>query len=312
MLKRQLQVLSLFIALICLSLSAPSGAQASESAWVLPAKSRYFEWQMGYGRFTQDNLQHEQLIFQNRYEHGILENTSFELAWPMLLRSRPNPSTASGERPLIVNNGFTDIYLGLRTQFFKDVLPENLALTLHLNADIPTGYSISRMPVIGERQLNLYGGLMAGYHFEPFEAYVQGGAGYRFRTQYDPKHARVLLARAEGVEIIEPADQFAFFLESGVWLSERLFASVNLDGRVGFEQEKALKQSYLRISPLLAWRFNSYFDLSAQYQQVLWQENSPALSQFLLGGHFRFGYPLAKVVGLRGGKVDFADYDDTL
>ena len=111
---------------------------------------------------------------------------------------------------------------------------------------------------------------------------------------------------------MNPQISWPFFLESGVWLSERLFASVNLDGRLSFEQEKAIKQSYLRISPLLAWRFTSYFDLSVQYQQVLWQENMPALSQFLLGGHFRFGYPLSKVVGLRGGKVDFAEYDDTL
>ena len=81
-------------------------ALASESAWVLPAGSRYFEWQMGYGRFTQDNLQHEQLIFQNRYEHGLLENTSVELAWPMLLRARPNPSTAASERPQLVNKWF--------------------------------------------------------------------------------------------------------------------------------------------------------------------------------------------------------------
>lgn len=296
-----------FLSLI--SIGFQTAAQASESAWALPADSRYFELQMGGGLYQQEGQDFTQFTALNRYEYGLLDHTTFELAWPALIRSR---RVTELNNALAINNGFTDLYVGLRSQLFQDLLPEALALSLHLASEIPTGYALERAPVIGERQLNLYGGFLAGYHFAPLEAYVQTGGGYRWRSDYDPQHIRVVQAELEGRELTKPADQLVFFAESGAWLTQRLFASLNLTARLALGQENSLEQSFVQIQPLLAWRVTPYFDVSTQFQQVLWQENWPPLSQFLVGGHFRFGLPLSRAVGLRGGRIDYAEFDDQL
>lgn len=271
-------------------------AQASDSAWVIPRNSSYIEWEMGYGFSSVLPLQ--QLSFRPHLEIGLLETTTLILEAPFLTRRLAEVGL---ESPL-VNNGLTDIFLGSRIR----LLEEPLALALTVGAKIPTGYNPRFEPVIGDRQLDLEAGLNLGYDFYPIEAYAHATAGYRLRTAFDKDH--VLVQQNPGR--LEPADQLLFSAESGIWLTQQLFASLNLSGEVALNAGSTrLAQSEIHLRPLVAWRLFPALDLSLQYDQSLWSQNRPFLSQFLLGAHFRFGFPLSRGKGLRGGIADFVEYE---
>ncbi len=284
---------------LCLDLGifSTQAALASDSAWVLPRNSTYVEWEMGYGFSRFEPLQ--QLSFRPRIEVGILETTTLILEAPFLTRRLAETGL---ETPLL-NNGLTDIFLGGRIR----LLEEPVAIALNGGFKIPTGYNPRFEPVIGDRQLDLELGLNLGYDFFPLEAYAQAAAGYRLRTAFDKDH--VIVQQNSG--ITEPADQLLFSAESGIWLTDQLFASLNISGEVALNAGASrLAQSEIHLRPLLAWRLFPSFDLSLQYDQSLWAQNRPFLSQALLGAHFRFGLPLSRGKGLRGGIPDFVEYRD--
>lgn len=280
-----------------LGLSVSQTAQASDSAWVIPRNSTYVEWEMGYGFSSVNPLQ--QLSFRPHLEIGILETATVILEAPFLTRRL---AEAGLETPLI-NNGLTDVFLGSRIR----ILEEPVAIAINAGFKIPTGYNPRFEPVIGDRQLDMELGLNLGYEFYPLEAYVQAAAGYRLRTGFDKDH--VLVQQNPGT--IGPADQLLFSAESGIWLTDQLFASLNLAGEVALNaSDTRLAQSEIHLRPLLAWRLFPAMDLSLQYDQSLWSQNRPFLSQALLGLHFRFGIPLNRGKGLRGGIPDFVEYRD--
>lgn len=275
--------------LLCCWLCLQAGpAQASESAWVIPRGGTYAEWRMGYGFDPNQSLQ--QLAFMPHLELGILETASLILEAPFYTRLIPR---SDGSEGLLINNGLTDLFLGTRVK----LLEEPFALALTGGFKVPTGYDPRWLPVIGERQLDLQLGLNAGYMFYPLEAYVQGGAGYRLRTAFDTSHA--LAVQNPGV--LRPADQLLFFAEGGAWVTPQLFAALQLRGEMAVTSgAEILPQSEVYLSPLLAWRLTPAFDLSLQLDQALWAQNRPFLTQFVLGGHLRFGQALERGKGLRG------------
>ncbi|MGV3526341.1 MAG: hypothetical protein ACO1RX_19130 [Candidatus Sericytochromatia bacterium] len=270
-----------------------TAAQASESAWVLDRDTSYVEMQAGYGRFTDGNLPVQQLNLRVHSEIGFLETATLLLDFPFLTRSQERV----GQDPVyLTNNGFTDLFVGSRVRVFE----EPFALSLRGGFGIPTGYDVSSLPVIGDRQLNIELGAVAGTDFDPFEAYVQGGLSYRLRSDYDDAHAVVLLAKQQGQTVSKPADQLLGFVESGLWLTDQLFASLTFSGEFGLPQNQAWVQSQLLVSPLLAWRAHPMLDISLQLDQALWSQNMPFITQGLLGLHFRYGVPQNRPKGLRG------------
>lgn len=293
------------LALIALAWFAAAPVRASDSAWVLKSGASYWELQTGLGRFTDGALPTTQLPFLFHTELGILENTTIVLEAPFLIRDQ----TRSGQTPAhLVNNGLTDLSLATRIQFFA----EPFSLVLEPSVRVPTGYDPGLLPLIGDHTLDLGLGLNAGYRFDPLQAYVQGGLGYRFRGNFDKASAIALQARAQGLTYTKPTDQIFGFVETGVWILPQIFASLGLQGDFALTQADTWAESQLRLRPLLAWRLTPAADVSLQLDQVLWSQHLPALTQVLLGAHFRLGEPLALGTGLRGGISDYATRDDQL
>ncbi|MBF2055230.1 MAG: hypothetical protein IGS03_17415 [Candidatus Sericytochromatia bacterium] len=283
-----------------LALVSTLPAQAlSDSAWVIERDSRYVEWEMGGGSYRLAGESHQQMQFRGLLEYGLLENTTFRLAYPFLIRSRAHES---GEPERLVNNGFTDLFLGSRVQ----LLDEPFGLALSGGFRVPTGYNPALMPTLGNGLLDMELSLLGGWDFFPLEAYIQGGAGYRFRTNFPREHALVAQAAAAGREIEKPADQILLLAEGGIWLSESWFAALTLKGEIALNQTRAQAQSQVLLRPLLAWRVQPVLDLSLQLEQSLWTQNQPHLTQVMLGAHFRYGLPLTRGKGLRGGIPDYA------
>ena len=288
-----------FVGLSALILFA-SPVWASESAWVVNKNSVYVEMEPTYRRSSELDLQEYSL--ENRIEWGILEHSSFVFSVPFRNKSQ-DADTASD--PRLSNNGLTDVYLGLHHQF----LSKPMALSFKGGFKIPTGYRPEFMPSIGERQLDIEGLLLGGYIFPQLPLFIQGGAGYRYRSEYDTNHSDILRGLAEGKVFKKPSDQVLGFFEFGGWLLPRLFLSLYFDGEVGVNQAEAIMQSKLSMTPKLGWRINSFFDLSFQYEQVLWLQNRPQTSGFKIGGHYRFGTPLSRDIGFRGAVPKHAYYD---
>ncbi|PKL75701.1 MAG: hypothetical protein CVV27_14010 [Candidatus Melainabacteria bacterium HGW-Melainabacteria-1] len=294
-------VFSIRVGLIFLLACLPLPAIASESAWVLPRDSSYVEIQAGYGRLVDQGQNLQQMGLTAHLEQGFLETATLLLDFPFLTRVLERP----GQTPAtLVNNGLTDIGIGTRIRLIDE--PFGLSLRGMLRA--PLGYDPSFVPILGEHSLDIEAALQAGYAFYPLQAYVQGGLGYRFRLRYDKFHAR--LASEPSLE--KPSDQVLGFVEAGVWILPQLFASLTLSAELGMAQAQAFTQSQLLLQPLLAWRVNPYVDLSLQLNQSLWSQGQVFGTQVLAGAHFRFGQPLERGMGLRGGEVDYAERDDSL
>lgn len=282
-------------------------AFASDSAWVLKRGSSYWELQGGYGRYTDGDKPSQQVDFTFHGELGVLENTTLILEAPFITRIQERKD-AAGATTYVTNNGLTDLYAAGRIRLVEE--PFSLVLIPALRA--PIGYDPSFLPEIGNHTLDLELALAAGYDFKPIEAYIQGGIGGRYHNNYDKNSALVLQGRTQGQTYTKPTDQIFGFLEVGGWLIPQLFASVGLHGEFALTETNTWPQSKLTVSPLLAWRLTPYADLSLQLDQALWSQNQPFLTQFLLGGHFRFGQPLDRGTGLRGGVIDYAIHDQNL
>lgn len=282
---------------VCLS------AQASESAWVLPKNSAFLEVLPQVGTYSNDEPSAvTEFAWKTRYELGYVENASLALEIPLRSLSRAVSAEISNPRSnAVTHNGFTDLWLANYVQ----ILREPVALTLRTGLSLPLGYSLDSLPILGEGQLNLDAALLAGYGLGEW-GYFQAGAGYRLRTGYSAQHIRVQQAALAQSPLEKPADQVLFFAETGVWLHPALLFSLGIDGKIGLNQSKALTQSTLYLQPRLAWRVNSYVDLSLQLDQALWSQNAPFLTAGTLGAHFRFGTPLPKGLGLRGGESEQA------
>lgn len=294
--------------LLCGNTSAHA-TEISDSAWIIPRDSNYLEWQIGYGQSQQDQNTYQEFRFRNHLELGFLQNANILLEWPFLTRSLRRPDQ---EPEYLINNGFTDLYLGSRIRLFQDNL---WALALQPSIELPTGYNPSFLPVLGNAQLSLGLDLIAGLDFYPLEGYALFGMGYRMNNDFPKDHALLGLEPTTpegGSSLRKPADRMRLFTESGLWLSENVFASLKLEGLLGLPQESALQQSQISFKPLLAWRLHPNFDISIQSEHSLWTQNAPALQQVLLGIHIRTGPSLDRQVGLRGGKTEYAEYDPDL
>jgi len=278
-------------------LTAP--ALASESAWVLPKNSSFIEVLPQVGRYQNDEPSAvTEFAWKTRYELGYVENATIALEIPLRSLSRNvSPEIDNPRTGTVTHNGFTDLWLGNYIQFLK----EPLALSLRTGLSVPLGYSLDSLPILGEGQLNLDAALLAGYGLGEW-GYVQAGAGYRLRTGYSRQHIRVQQAELAKNTLEKPADQFLFFGETGIWLHPAVLFSLGIDGKVGLNQSNALVQSAIYIQPRLAWRLNPYVDLSLQLDQALWSQNAPFATAGTFGAHFRFGNPLPKGLGLRGGE----------
>lgn len=267
--------------------------------------SSYWELQSAYGRYQQNNSNFQQMSFLAHGEIGFLETATLFLDLPFLTRMQELP----GQTPdYLINNGLTDMRLGIRANPFNDLISEPWSLSLRGALRFPVGYNPGLAPVIGDHTLDLEGGLGIGYDFSPFEAYVQAGASYRYRARYERTHIILTQAKEQGLSVFTPADQIVAYSEVGIWILPQLFASISLNGEFGINDKERWTQSQLILRPLLAWRLNTYTDLSLQFEQSLWSQREPFLSQIAIGAHFRFGTPLGREVGLRGGEVDFAEY----
>lgn len=291
-------LLRLLSGLLALVTTLPALA-LSDSAWVIERDSRYVEWEMGGGSYRLAGQTHQQMQFRGLLEYGLLENATFRLAYPFLIRSRAHDG---GEPERLINNGFTDLFLGSRVQ----LLEEPFGLALSGGFRLPTGYNPALMPSLGNGLLDMELSLLGGWDFFPLEAYVQGGAGYRFRTRFPGDHALVAQAAAAGREIEKPADQLLLLAEGGIWLSDSWFAAVTLEGEIALNQTRSQAQSQVLLRPLLAWRVQPVLDLSLQLEQSLWTQSQPHLTQIMLGAHFRYGLPLTRGKGLRGGIPEYA------
>lgn len=288
-------------------LSAPARALNSDSAWVIPRESRYLEWQLGYGLSQEEGQTYQEFRFRNHLELGFLQNANIVLEYPFLTRSLQR----SGQTPeYLINNGFTDFYLGSRVQLPWRTEPFSLAV--QGGAQFPTGYNVQFQPVLGNGQLNLDLGLTGGWDFFPLEAYAQAGIGYCYRNLFPKDHVLVRLHAGDENPIEKPANQMRFFAESGIWLSDQLFAALKLEANLGLPEDQALVQSQVSLKPLLAWRLNPSLDLSLESEHTLWNLNTPALNQVLVGLHLRYGLPLERSKGLRGGRPDYATFDPSL
>jgi hypothetical protein len=284
-----------------LSLLKPSAAHArGESAWVLPRNSWYVESRAGYGFSNRD--QQQAFLFDSHIEMGVIEAATLVLDIPAAMRRQ----LASGSSDtVLVNNGFTDLFVGSRIR----LLEEPFALSINGGLKVPMAYDVSFSPSLGEGQLDAQLGLSAGYDFYPLEAYVQGGLGYRLRSAFDSKHVRVSEALRRSQTLTKPADEILFSLESGVWLTDRVFASVNLWGEMAIRQTNALLQEQIYLNPLLAYRVNPALDVSLQGDIPLFNRERQSLLGVMLGVHLRFGEPLARGKGLRGAVSEFARYE---
>lgn len=279
--------------------TAPAVQARGESAWVLPRNSWYVESRAGYGFSNVD--QQQAFLFDSHLEVGVIEAATLVLDIPAVTR-RQVPQDSSGT--VLVNNGFTDLFVGTRVR----LLEEPFALNINGGLKVPMAYDVSFSPSLGEGQLDTQLGLSAGYDFYPFEAYVQGGVGYRLRSAFDTKHVRVSEALRRDETLTKPADQILFSLESGAWLSDRVFASLNLWGEMAIRQENALLQEHIYLNPLLAYRVNPALDVSLQSDIPLFNRERQSLLGVMLGVHLRFGEPLARGKGLRGAVPEFARY----
>lgn len=294
---------SLFYTLLLLLalnlLSLPTAQALSDSAWVIERESRYVEWEMGGGSYRLAGQSHQQMQFRGLLEYGLLENTTLRLAYPFLIRSRAHPE---GDPSTLINNGFSDLFVGSRVQ----LLEEPLGLALSGGFRLPTGYNPAWLPSLGNGLLEMELSLIGGWDFFPLEAYFQGGAGYRFRTHFPREHAIVVEAAAHERQLEKPADQILLLAEGGIWLSEAWFSSLTLEAGLALNQSRSQAQSQILLRPLLAWRVQPVLDLSLQLEQSLWSQNQPYLTQLMLGAHFRYGLPLARGKGLRGGVPEHA------
>jgi hypothetical protein len=280
-------------------------ARASDSAWVLKRGSSYWELQSSLARYTDAGNAAKQLGFLIHGEIGLVEPATLILEAPFLTRDLAQP----GQTPdHLDNNGLTDILIASRIR----LLEEPFALSVQPAVHIPFGYDPSFTPVIGDHTLDLDLGLNAGYDFFPFEAYLQGGAGYRLRLAYDKSSAILNQATARGETITKPTDQIFGFVEAGFWILPQLFVSLSLNGEFALTQSNTWPESQLLLQPLLAWRLNPYADVSLQLDQALWSQNEPLMTQVVFGGHFRFGLPLDRGTGLRGSVADYARHDKTI
>lgn len=296
-----LRWLSLFLLVLPLwAVSQPAQAR-NESAWVLPRNTWYVESRAGYGFSALD--QQQALVFDSHLELGVIEAATLTLDVPAVTRRQ----TLSGDtETVLINNGFTDLFVGSRIR----LLEEPFALNLNGGLKLPMAYDVSFSPSLGEGQLDAQLGLTAGYAFYPLEAYVQGGLAYRLRSGFDDKHVRVTEASRRGETLDKPADEILFFAESGIWLSQHWFAGLNLWGEMALPQPQALAQEQIYANPVLAYRINPALDLSLQGDIPLWNRNREALTRIMLGLHLRFGQPLARGKGLRGAVPDYARHED--
>lgn len=280
--------------------NTPAAQARGESAWVLPRNSWYVESRAGYGFSNVD--QQQAFLFDSHLEVGVIEAATLVLDIPAVTRRQ----LASGaSETVLINNGFTDLFVGSRVR----LLEEPFALNINGGLKIPTAYDVSFSPSLGGGQLDAQLGLSAGYDFYPLEAYVQGGFGYRLRSAFDTRHVRVSEALRNGETLIKPADQVLFSLESGVWLTDRVFAALNMWGEMAIRQESALLQEQIYLNPLLAYRVNPALDISLQGDIPLFNRERQALLGVMLGVHLRFGEPLARGKGLRGAVSEFARYE---
>ncbi len=293
------------LCLITVFLAAPALARG-DSAWVLPRNSWYVESRGGYGVSVNDRQ--EAYLFDSHIEVGFLEKATLLLDIPAVTLRTPATETVEDGADILVNNGFTDLFVGSRIALIE----EPFALSLNGGFKIPTAYDVSFFPSLGEGQLDVELGLSAGYDFYPLEAYVQGGLGYRLRSPFDESHVLVSAARREGRTLTKPADEVLFHLDGGAWLTERLFAGLNLWGELAIPAAEALAQEQVYVNPVLAYRLNPALDLSLQADVPLFNRNRQALTSVMLGIHLRFGDTLGRSVGLRGSVPDFARYDERL
>lgn len=298
--------LLLSICLLCLGAFAPRAEARPESAWVLPRNTWYVHSRAGYGFSPSwssfDNQQ--AFLFDSHLELGVIDAATLTLDVPAVTRRQ---SLTDDTETVLVNNGFTDLRVGTRVR----LLEEPFALSLQGALKIPMAYDVSFSPSLGEGQLDAELGLTAGYMFYPLEAYVQGGVGYRLRSPFDSKHVRVSeRLRSTEPAVLKPADEIAFFAETGIWLSEHWFASLNLWGGLALNQSEALPQDQVYFSPLLAYRINPALDVSLQTDVPVFNRNREDLMTVMLGLHLRFGEPLARGVGLRGANADYARYEN--
>lgn len=295
----------LFLSTLILFLNVSFSVQASESAWILPLNSSYWELQSAYGRYQENNQQFQQASFLAHGEIGFLETATLFMDIPFLTRMQSQP----GQTPdYLINNGLTDMRLGLRMRLFSDVISQPWSLALRTAIRFPVGYNPGLAPVIGDHTFDSELGLGLGYDFSPFEAYVQSGLSYRYRARYERSHIILTQAKEQGLTVFTPADQVIAYSEAGIWITPQVFAAISLTGEFGINDKERWVQSQLFLRPLVAWRLNPYADLSLQYEQSLWSQREPFLSQLAIGAHFRFGSPLGREVGLRGGEADFAEY----
>lgn len=296
----RLSILLLAIVALNLFQILPAFARG-ESAWVLPRNSWYVESRAGYGFSTLD--QQQAFLFDSHLEVGVIESATLVLDIPAVTRRQ---SVSGSEETTLVNNGFTDLFIGSRIR----LLEEPFALNINGGIKVPMAYDVSFSPSLGEGQLDMQLGMTAGYDFYPLEAYVQGGMGYRLRSSFDSKHVRVTEALRKGQVLTKPGDQVLFFLESGVWLTERVFSSLNLWGEMALPQADTLLQEQIYLNPLLAYRVNPALDLSLQGDIPLFNRDQQSLWGVMLGVHLRFGEPLARGKGLRGAVSEFSRYED--
>lgn len=269
-------------------------SQASESAWSISKNSSYLEITPEYITYSKGADQFQQLNFLSRLEIGWFERSTLSISVPF---KTINQHTFINESDVVyTNNGLTDLFLGSQYQLVE--YPFSLAVKAGVK--IPSGYDILFIPSIGDRQMDLDMGILTGYYFDFFPAFVQAGAAYKFRTNYDPNHPLVREEQNFQNEIVKPADQISFLVEAGAWIFPALYLGINSYGNYALEQEKAYQQSSLHLRPIIAVRFNQYIDLSFQYDQTLWAINSPSSTGVLLGLHLHYGGELPRGVGLRG------------
>lgn len=276
-------------------------ALASETAWVVHEQSSYVEMTPTLRQYA-DEQNTREFSLNTRWELGFLEHTMLVMDFPFRNLSQVSQTDSSLR---LVNNGFTDLGVGLAYQILK----EPVALSFKGRFKIPTGYVPEALPSLGDQQLDIGGLLMAGYLVPQLPVFIQGGLGYRYRSDFDPQHALVSQAAAQGRTIKKPADEVQLYFETGSWVLPSLLASVALEGQLAMNQEEALQRSQWVVIPKLGWRVNPYFDMSLQYERTLWVSNTPAFSGLTLGGHFRFGMPLDRDVGFRGANPEHAYYD---
>ncbi len=276
--------------------------QASESAWPVRKDALYLEMQTQAASYSNGEPAPVQQFGQTaRFEYGYLDRAAVAVEIPFVSLSRPaSPGLAQAFAPQVTGNGFGDLWLGHYLRLNPD---EPLALTLRTGLALPLGYNTTVRPLIGEGQLNLDLALLSGW--SPTDsAYLQAGVGYRLRGAYNGQHLRQIEARNAGQAFDKPADQLFGLLEGGYWLLPQLLFSLSLAGDWALSQTRALRQSQLFLRPRLAWRLRPEADLSLQWDQPLWSENSPFAPGLRLGLHLRFGAPLPRALGLRGAVAD--------